>query len=208
MPAIPAYVKMTPVHIADLRALLDAERVSTRNAELALHARDQSFHIPPPPEAVVWPESAEEVSRVLRYANAAHIPVTAWGAGTSLEGNPLAVEGGIVMNLMRMNKIIAVRAEDFQVDVQPGVTRLELNKVLARHGLFFPPDPGADASIGGMIGNNSSGIKTIKYGATKDNVMRLEVVLANGDKLNVGSRARKNSSRYDLLHLFIGSQRA
>src|SRR5258708_34110598 len=110
------------------------------------------------------------------------------------------------MSLMRMNKIVAVRTEDFQVDVQPGVTRLELNKVLARQGLFFPPDPGADASIGGMIGNNSSGIKTIKYGATKDNVMCLEVVLANGEVLKVGSRARKDSSGYDLLHLLVGSE--
>jgi D-lactate dehydrogenase (cytochrome) len=203
---MPSFTKLNADHVRDLRLLMNAERVSTRDADLNLHARDQSFHIAAPPEAVIWPESTEEVSQVLRYANEAHIPVTAWGAGTSLEGNPLAVQGGIVMSLARMNRIVAVRAEDFQVDVQPGVTRLELNKVLARQGLFFPPDPGADASIGGMIGNNSSGIKTIKYGATKDNVMRLEAVLANGDILKVGSRARKDSSGYDLLHLFIGSE--
>ncbi|MEP7289427.1 MAG: FAD-binding oxidoreductase [Chloroflexota bacterium] len=203
---MPAYTKVSQQHIAELTALLDAERVSARTADLDLHARDQSLHAAHPPEIVVWPETTEEVSRVLSYANTACIPVTAWGAGTSLEGNPLAVEGGIMMDLGRMNKILNVRAEDFQVDVQPGVTRIELNKTLARYGLFFPPDPGANASIGGMVANNSSGIKTIKYGATKDNVMRLEVVLANGEILHVGTHAHKDSSGYDLLHLFIGSE--
>jgi D-lactate dehydrogenase (cytochrome) len=203
---MPTYTPLGSQHVTELTALLDNDRVSTRQADLNLHARDQSFHPAQPPEVVIWPQTTDEVSRVLRFANAAHIPVTAWGAGTSLEGNPMAVNGGIVMNLQRMNRIVAIRAEDFQVDVEPGVTRLELNKALSRHGLFFPPDPGANASIGGMIANNSSGIKTIKYGATKDNVMRMEVVLANGDTMHVGSRARKDSSGYDLLHLFIGSE--
>src|SRR5258708_15661087 len=107
---MPSYAKLTPAHIATLRTLLDSERVSTRDADLNLHARDQSFHITPPPEAVIWPETAEEVSRVLRFANEAHIPLTAWGACTSLESNPLAVEGGMVMSLMRINKIVALRA--------------------------------------------------------------------------------------------------
>src|SRR5258707_1341414 len=200
------YNKVTKHDVTELIALMNAERVSLRDADLNLHARDQSFHKAHPPEVVIWPTSAEEVSRVPKFANSARIPVTAWGAGTSLEGNPLAVYGGIVMDLSRMDKIVNVRAEDFQVDVQPGVTRVDLNKTLARYGLFFPPDPGANASIGGMIANNSSGIKTIKYGATKDNVMRLEVVLANGEILHVGTRARKDSSGYDLLHLFIGSE--
>jgi D-lactate dehydrogenase (cytochrome) len=200
------YSKLDDRHIAELTALLDSERVSIREADLNLHSRDQSFHQARPPEVVIWPESTHEVSQVLRYANGAGIPITPWGAGTSLEGNPLAVNGGIMMDLSRMNRILNVHTEDFQVDVQPGVTRLELNKALARYGLFFPPDPGANASIGGMIANNSSGIKTIKYGATKDNVMRLEVVLASGDILKVGTRARKDSSGYDLLHLFVGSE--
>src|SRR5579859_198153 len=203
---VSTYTKVTDQHIAALIAMLHADRVSVREADLDLHARDQSFHSARPPEVVIWPRSTEEVSKVLKFANDALITVTAWGAGTSLEGNPLAMYGGIVMDLSRMDKIVAVRAEDFQVDVQPGVTRIELNKALARHGLFFPPDPGANASIGGMIANNSSGIKTIKYGATKDNVMRLEVALANGEILHVGTRARKDSSGYDLLHLFIGSE--
>jgi D-lactate dehydrogenase (cytochrome) len=200
------YTRINPQQVAELTAMLDGERVSVKNADLDLHARDQSFHAAHPPDVVIWPETVEEVSNVLRFANAERIPIIAWGAGTSLEGNPLAVYGGIVMDFGRMNKIVNVRAEDFQVDVQPGVTRIDLNKALARYGLFFAPDPGANASIGGMIGNNASGIKTIRYGATKDNVMRLEVVKADGEVIHVGTRARKDSSGYDLLHLFVGSE--
>src|SRR5260221_1797340 len=200
------YTKLTDQHVAEICAMFGTEQVSVREADLNLHSRDQSFHEAYPTDMVIWPESTEEVRQILRYAHAACIPVTAWGAGTSLEGNPLAVYGGIILDFSRMNRILDIRAEDFQVDVQPGVTRLDLNKALARYGLFFAPDPGANASIGGMIANNSSGIKTIKYGATKDNVMRLEAVLASGDVLKVGTRARKDSSGYDLLHLFIGSE--
>ncbi|HLY25966.1 MAG TPA: FAD-binding oxidoreductase, partial [Aggregatilineales bacterium] len=202
----PTYARLSESHLTELASLLTAEQVSARTADLDQHARDQSFHTAHPPDAIVWPQSTEEVCRVLRYANEKHIPLTAWGAGTSLEGNPIPVYGGIVLDMGRMNRILNIRAEDFQVDVQPGLTRIELNKALARQGLFFPPDPGADASLGGMIANNSAGIKTIKYGATKDNVMRLEVVLANGEVIHVGTRARKDSSGYDLLHLFIGSE--
>src|SRR5258708_17418381 len=183
------YSRLTDSHLAELSSLLAPDRVSVRAADLDQHARDQSFHPAYPPEAIVWPESTEEVSAVLRYANAQHIPVTAWGAGTSLEGNPLAVYGGIAMDMIRINRVLNIRAEDFQADVQPGLTRLELNKPLARQALFFPPDPGADASVGGMIANNSAGIKTIKYGATKDNVMPLEAVLANGEAIHVGPPA-------------------
>src|SRR5436305_1120580 len=158
------YTKLTDKHVTELTTLLDAERLSVREADLNLHSRDQSFHKAYPPEVVIWPLTTQEVSGVMKFANVKCIPVTAWGAGTSLEGNPLAVEGGILMDLSRMNKIVNIRAEDFQVDVQPGVTRVELNKALQRHGLFFAIDPGANASIGGMVANNASGIKTIKYG--------------------------------------------
>ncbi|MCC7449948.1 MAG: FAD-binding oxidoreductase [Anaerolineae bacterium] len=200
------YSRITADHVAALTAMLDAERVSQRSADLNLHARDQSFHHEQLPEVIVWPETTAEVSAIVRYANEARIPVTPWGAGTSLEGNPIAVQGGIMMDFTRMNKIVQIRPEDFQVDVQPGVTRIELNKALARYGLFFAIDPGANATIGGMVANNSSGIKTIKYGATKDSVMQLEVVQANGNVIRVGSRARKDSSGYDLVHLFVGSE--
>lgn len=200
------YTPLTDTHLDALRRIVGADRLSTRGADLDLHARDQSFHEPRPPDVVLWPETTAEVSAIVSLANAEHIPVTAWGAGSSLEGNPIPVHGGILLDFTRMNKVLNVRAEDFQVDVQPGVTRIELNKQLARFGLFFPPDPGADATIGGMVANNSSGIKTIKYGATKDNVLRLEVVKADGEVIQVGSRARKDSSGYDLLHLFVGSE--
>ncbi len=200
------YTRLTEQHVTELRALLGAEWVSTRQADLDLHARDQSFHPPTPPEVVLWPETTQQVSAVLRFANAQRIAVTAWGAGSSLEGNPIPVHGGIVLDFTRMNKILNIRAEDFQVDVQPGITRVELNQALARHGLFFPPDPGANATLGGMIANNASGIKTIKYGATKDNVFKLQVVRADGEIIQVGTRARKDSSGYDLLHLFVGSE--
>ena len=200
------FVPLTAQHVESLRAIVGADRLSIKQADLDQHASDASFHEPHPPEAVIWPESAAEISAILKLANAARIPVTAWGAGSSLEGNPIPVYGGIVMNFDRMNQIVAMRADDFQVDVQPGITRIELNKALARYGLFFAPDPGANATVGGMVANNSSGIKTIKYGATKDNVMRLEVVKADGEIIHVGSRARKNSAGYDLLHLFVGSE--
>lgn len=200
------FTPITEGHLTSLTAIVGVDRLSVRQADLDQHARDQSFHEPHAPEVVIWPETTAEVSAILKLANVARIPVTAWGAGSSLEGNPIPVQRGIVLNFARMNQILNVRAEDFQVDVQPGLTRIELNKALARHGLFFPPDPGANATIGGMVANNSSGIKTIKYGATKDNVMRLEVVKADGEVITVGSRTRKDSSGYDILHLFIGSE--
>ncbi|MCC7206544.1 MAG: FAD-binding protein [Anaerolineae bacterium] len=203
---MPAYTPLTDEHLAFLRSCLSPDRVSTSAADRDLHARDQSFHAVRPPDVIVWPETTEEVSNVLRYANRQRIPVTPWGAGSSLEGNPIAVNGGIMLDFARMNRIVSVRAEDFQVDVQPGITRIELNKALARYGLFFTPEPGADATIGGMIANNAAGVKTIKYGATKDNVLRLEVVQASGAIIRVGTRARKDSSGYDLLHLFVGSE--
>jgi D-lactate dehydrogenase (cytochrome) len=200
------YQRITEEHVEFLKTLLGTDSVSTRGADLDQHARDQSFHKAAPPEVVVWVETTQDVAALLKFANETCIPVTGWGAGSSLEGNPMAVHGGIMVNFQRMNRILDIRAEDFQVDVQPGVTRIELNKALSRYGLFFAPDPGANATIGGMIANNSSGVKTIKYGATKDNVMRLEVVKADGEVIRTGTRARKDSSGYDLLHLFIGSE--
>jgi D-lactate dehydrogenase (cytochrome) len=197
---------LTADHIAELGALLGGDKLTTAQADLALHARDQSFHPAAPPDLVAYPESTEDVQTLAKFASAHRIPLTAWGVGTSLEGNPMAIYGGILLNFARMNRILAVRPDDFQVDVQPGLTRIELNKALARYGLFFTPEPGANATIGGMIGNNAAGIKTIKYGATKDNVMRMQVVLAGGESIHVGTRAHKDSSGYDLLHLFVGSE--
>ena len=191
---------------SELKAILDERRVSSGESVRHLHSHDESFHTPSLPDVVVWPRTTEEVSRLVRWAREKQIPVTAWGAGTSLEGNPIPVRGGMVMDFNEMNRIIAIRAEDFQVDVQAGVIYKELNKTLARDGLFFPPDPGAAATIGGMIGNNASGIRSVRYGATKDYVMRLTVVLPDGDVIHTGNRARKSSSGYNLPALFTGSE--
>jgi D-lactate dehydrogenase (cytochrome) len=203
---MPSYTQLTEQHIQNLKAMVSTDRATTADADLQQHARDQSFHPPSQPEIVLYPETTAEVSSILRYANTHHFPVTPWGVGSSLEGNPIPVYGGILLNFGRMNNLLRVQPEDFYADVQPGITRIELNKALARHGLFFTPEPGANATIGGMIANNAAGIKTIKYGATKDNVLRMEVVLANGNVIAVGTRARKDSSGYDLLHLMVGAE--
>ncbi len=185
---------------------LGPDRISTGQSQRELHMRDISPHVGAPPAAVIWPESTEEVAKILSWTYQEGLPVTPWGAGTSTEGNPLPVVGGLVMDMTKMNRIVVVRPADLQVDVQPGVFRKELNTRLSAEGLFFPVDPGADATIGGMIANNASGVQTVKYGATKDYVLRMTIVLPDGRVIKTGSRARKSSSGYDLTRLFIGSE--
>jgi D-lactate dehydrogenase (cytochrome) len=189
-----------------LKAIVGGQFVSTGESVLNLHSHDESYHAPVLPDAVVWPHNTDQVSRVVRYAFDRKIPVTGWGVGTSLEGNPIPVNHGIVIDFHQMQRVLAVRAEDFQVDVEAGVVYKELNQTLTRYGLFFPPDPGAAATVGGMIGNNASGIRAVKYGATKDHILRLVVVLPGGEVIRIGNRARKSSSGYDLIHLFVGSE--
>ncbi|NJR12363.1 FAD-binding oxidoreductase [bacterium] len=155
---------------------------------------------------VVWPENAEQVARVLHWANEHHVPVTPWGVGTGLEGNSIPLHGGILLSLQRMNRILQVHADDFQVTVQPGLGHKDLNAQLARYGLFFPPDPGANATIGGMLANNAAGIRTVKYGASKDNVLRLQVALADGRLIHTGTRSVKQSAGYNLTQVFVGSE--
>ena len=192
--------------LAFLRDTVGADWVSTTHVEREQHSRDQSFHAAHLPDVVVWPETTAQVSAILRHANERRIPVTAWGAGTSLEGNPVPLFGGIVMDFRRMDQIVSIDAADFQVTVQPGVLYKDMNEKLARYGLFYPPDPGANASIGGMVANNAAGIRTVKYGATRENVLGLEVVLAGGRIIHCGTHAHKSSSGYDLVHLFTGSE--
>lgn len=201
-----SFQALTGADLAYLKSALAPDRVSTGESVLNLHSCDQAYHRGYLPEVVVWPESTEEVSAVLKHANERRLPVTPWGAGTSLEGNCVPAAGGIVLDFQLMNTILAVRPEDFQVDVQAGVTHKDMNKALSRHGLFFPPDPGANATIGGMIATNASGTRTIKYGSTKDNVLRLKAVLANGEVIHAGSRSHKSSSGYDLVRLLVGSE--
>jgi D-lactate dehydrogenase (cytochrome) len=189
-----------------LRAMVEQDRLSTGRSNLDLHSKDQSRHPPRMPEVVIWPRSSAEVAEIIGYANKRFIPVTAWGSGSSLEGNPIPVDGGIVLDFSLMNRILEVRDEGFQADVEPGVIYKELNHKLRHKGLFFAPDPGADATIGGMIANNASGTRTVRYGSTRDNILRLSIVLANGEQIEAGSRASKTSSGYDLKDLFVGSE--
>ncbi|MCX5810394.1 MAG: FAD-binding oxidoreductase [Proteobacteria bacterium] len=193
-------------NIQEIKIIVGDEWVSAGQSVRELHSHDESFHTPVLPDVVVWPHSTEEVSNIVKWAYEKDIPITPWGVGTSLEGNPIPVRNGISIDFQEMNKVLAIRQEDFQVDVQAGVVYKELNKTLGHHGLLFPPDPGAAATIGGMIGNNASGIRTVKYGATKDYVMRLTVVLPGGDVIHAGNRARKSSSGYNLCALFTGSE--
>ncbi len=203
---MPQYQIVSNDILDQLTSILGREAVSTAQADLELHARDQSQHAAHPAEVVVFPTEAEQVAAVLRLANEHCIPVTPWGVGTGLEGSAIPLLGGIQVSFERMARILEVHADDFQVTVQPGIGHKDLNAELARFGLFFPPDPGANATIGGMLACNAAGIRTVKYGASKDNVLRMQVALADGRLIRVGSRSVKQSSGYDLLHLFVGSE--
>lgn len=154
--------------ISALSVFVDSQRFSTGQSNRELHLHDISAHRGSLPAGIIWPHTTAEVSRILTWTYEQEVPVTPWGAGTSTEGNPVPTRGGLVMNMTQMDKILEIRSQDLQADVQPGVLRKELNRQAGKQGLFFPPDPGADASIGGMIANNASGVQTVKYGATKD----------------------------------------
>jgi D-lactate dehydrogenase (cytochrome) len=197
---------LSDAHLKNFQAMVAPDRFSSGDSILDLHARDQSRHPACRPEAVVWPQTAAEVAAVLKYANEHRIPVTGWGAGSSLEGNPIPVCRGLVLDFTRMNRILTIREEDFQADVEPGVVYQDLNEKLRHTGLFFPPDPGARATLGGMIANNASGTRTVLYGSTRDYVMRLVVALASGEVIELGTRASKSSSGYSLINLFVGSE--
>jgi len=198
--------EFTQDQISALSGLIDSQQFSTGQSNRELHLHDISAHQGVLPAGIIWPHTTEEVSRILTWTYEQEVPVTPWGAGTSTEGNPVPARGGLVMDMTRMDKIIEIRSQDLQADVQPGVLRKELNRQAGKQGLFFPPDPGADASIGGMIANNASGVQTVKYGATKDYVMKLTVVLPQGNIIHTGCKAHKSSSGYDLSRLFVGSE--
>lgn len=189
----------------ELAALLGA-RFSTKRADREQHAGSETFHRAPPPDAVVWPQNTAEVSRILALCHARRVPVIGWGTGTSLEGHALATHGGITMDLGRMDRIRDIRAEDMLAVVEPGVTREALNADLRATGLFFPVDPGANASLGGMASTRASGTIAVRYGTMRDNVLALEVVLADGRIIRTGSRAAKSSAGYDLTGLFVGAE--
>jgi D-lactate dehydrogenase (cytochrome) len=195
------------VSLADaLAEVLDAGRVADGESALDQHAADLSYHPPHRPDAVVFPESTEEVARVLAFADRERVPVVPFGAATSLEGHVIPVAGGISLDLGRLNRILSVEPADLTAVVEPGVTRLALNERLGRDGLQFPVDPGADATLGGMAATNASGTTTVRYGGMRAHVLALEVVLAGGGVIRTGSRARKSSAGYDLTSLFVGSE--
>jgi D-lactate dehydrogenase (cytochrome) len=189
-----------------LRALLGEDSVRDGESERDLHAADLTFHSPHRPDLVVYPASTGDVSRVLAVADEHRIPVTPFGVGTSLEGNVIPVRGGISLDLSRLDRILEVSPGNLTATVQAGVTRLALGRAAGGHGLFFPVDPGADATIGGMAATNAAGTTTVRYGKMRANTLALEAVLADGRVIRTGSRAAKTSAGYDLTSLLVGSE--
>ena len=195
--------------IEELARCLPAERISTRRSDREAASRDESSLPPALPDAVAWPTSTQEVAAIVELAVRRRVAVTARGAGTSLEGNPIPQAGGLVADFSRMDRVLEIRAADLAVRVEPGVVYERLNEALRPHGLFFPPSPGGSsdsATIGGMVANDASGIYSVKYGGTRDSVLALTVVLGDGRVLRLGSDCRKTSSGYHLVGLVIGAE--
>jgi D-lactate dehydrogenase (cytochrome) len=191
--------------LGEIRALL-GDRLTTAMPVREQHGKDQTYHPGAPPDAVAFARSTAEVSAIVKACAAHRVPVIAYGTGTSLEGHVAALKGGVTVDLMQMNEVLEVNAEDLDCLVQAGVTRTRLNAHLRDTGLFFPIDPGADASIGGMAATRASGTNAVRYGTMRENVLGLTAVLADGAIVTTGGRARKSSSGYDLTRLLVGSE--
>jgi D-lactate dehydrogenase (cytochrome) len=191
--------------VSELKTLL-GERVSTSAAVREHHGKDESYFPYALPDAVVFPHSTEEVRDVVNICHRHRVPMIPYGVGTSLEGHILAIHGGVSIDLSQMNQILAVHEEDLDAVVQGGVTRKQLNEYLKHSGLFFPVDPGADATLGGMAATRASGTNAVRYGTMRENVLSLKVVLADGRIIQTARRAKKSAAGYDLTRLFVGSE--
>jgi D-lactate dehydrogenase (cytochrome) len=194
-----------PAMLAALRQRF-GDRCSTAAAVREQHGRDESIYAATPPEAVVFCESNDDVAAVVALCHEHAVPVIPFGVGSSLEGHLLAVQGGVSVDLSRMTRIVALHPEDLTVTVQAGVTREQLNREIRDTGLFFPIDPGANASLGGMAATRASGTNAVRYGTMRENVLGLTVVTASGELIHTGTRAKKSSAGYDLTRLFVGSE--
>ena len=202
---LPPFGAVDASFVKKLRALF-GERLSTAIAVREQHGRDESYHAGHAPDAVVQPHSTAEVSALLRLCSAHRVSVVPYGAGTSLEGHIAALHGGVCIDLSAMDRVLAVHEADLDATVQPGVTREALNRELRHAGLFFAVDPGASASLGGMAATRASGTNAVRYGTMRENVLALEVVLASGEVMRTGTRARKSANGYDLTRLLVGSE--